>query len=230
MNRMNSYTTEARASRIVGGAPFVFIVDDDVSVQESIELLAEECGWRHEAFASASQFLARDPPACPSCAIVDVGLPDLDGIELQRRISGSCPEIPIIFVTGCSDITTTVQAMKAGAIEFLTKPFSPQALRDAIRGAVDRSRVLLEQKAVQDAIRGRYHSLSPRERQVMGLVVQGRLNKQVAGTLGISEITVKAHRGRVMRKMGAMSLPELVTAAICLGFEFGRQWPSLNFL
>jgi FixJ family two-component response regulator len=218
--------TEARVGPIAGAAPFVFIVDDDISVRESIELLVEESGWRPEVFGSALEFLARQRPACPSCLVLDVGLPDLNGLEVQRRIAGDGGEMPIIFITGRGDVRTTVQAMKAGAVEFLTKPFSPQALRDAISNAVDRSRALLEKKKSQRALGDRYVSLSPRERQVMGFVVRGHLNKQTAGALGISEITVKAHRGRVMHKMGARSLPELVTIALGLGLDSAKQSPG----
>ena len=218
---MGSPTCHAAEAKVGGiddcAVPFVFIVEDDISVRESIEFLVEESGWRSEVFGSAQEFLARQRPACPSCLILDVGLPDLDGLEVQRRIAGNCAEMPIIFVTGRADVRMGVQAMKAGAIEFLTKPFSPQALRDAVSNAVERSRAFLEEKERQVALRDLYQSLSRREREVMGLVVRGHLNKQVACALGISEITVKAHRGRVMRKMGARSLPELVINALRLG-------------
>jgi len=219
------YPTQARVGPIAGDTPFVFIVDDDLSVRESIELLVEESGWRPEVFGSALEFLARPRPACPSCLVLDIGLPDLDGLEVQSRIASERGAMPVIFVTGREDVRTTVQAMKAGAVEFLTKPFSPQALLDAIRNAVHRSRVFLEEKQSQMALRDRYLSLSPRERQVMELVVCGQLNKQAAGALGISEITVKAHRGRVMRKLEARSLPELVTIALRLGLDSPRQLP-----
>ena len=218
MGSPTCHAAEAKVGGIDDGAvPFVFIVEDDISVRESIEFLVEESGWRSEVFGSAQEFLARQRPACPSCLILDVGLPDLDGLEVQRRIAGNCAEMPIIFVTGRADVRMGVQAMKAGAIEFLTKPFSPQALRDAVSNAVERSRAFLEEKERQVALRDLYQSLSRREREVMGLVVRGHLNKQVACALGISEITVKAHRGRVMRKMGARSLPELVINALRLG-------------
>jgi FixJ family two-component response regulator len=217
LSTANCHAAESRVDRIAGAVPFVFIVDDDISVCESIEFLVEESGWRSEVFGSALEFLAYQRPASPACLILDVGLPDLDGLEVQRRIEENCGEMPIIFITGNADVRTTVQAMKAGAVEFLTKPFSPQALRDAVSDAVESSRAFLEEKKSQMLLRDRYRSLSPRERQVMGLVVRGHLNKQTAGALGISEITVKAHRGRAMRKMGASSLPELVIIAVRLG-------------
>jgi FixJ family two-component response regulator len=216
MGTLTCHGAEAKAGGIAGAVPFVFIVDDDISVRESIEFLVEESGWRSEVFGSALEFLACQRPACPSCLILDVGLPDIDGLELQRLIAGNGGEMPIIFVTGRADVGTSVQALKAGAVEFLTKPFSPQALRDAMSDALERSRMFLEEKESQMALRDRYQSLSPREREVMGLVVRGHLNKQAAGALGISEITVKAHRGRVMRKMRASSLPELVIIAVRL--------------
>jgi len=225
MSKPSCYPSQATVGPMAGDKPFVFIVDDDVSVRESIELLVEESGWRPEVFGSALEFLARPRPACPSCLVLDIGLPDLDGLEVQNRIASEHGEMPVIFVTGREDVRTTVQAMKAGAVEFLTKPFSPQALLDAIRNAVHRSRVFLEEKQSQMALRDRYLSLSPRERQVMELVVCGQLNKQAAGALGISEITVKAHRGRVMRKLEARSLPELVTIALRLGLDSPRQLP-----
>lgn len=199
--------------------PLVFVVDDDISVRESLELLIGNAGWRAEVFASAQEFLARPRPHGPSCLVLDVTLPDLDGLELQRRIAADRADMPIIFITGRGDIPMTVQAMKAGAIEFLTKPFSPDALLDAIHSAMERSRAAFEQNAELQALRARHASLSHRERDVMALVVRGQLNKQVGGALGISEITVKAHRGRVMRKMRARSLPELVNIASRLGLD-----------
>jgi FixJ family two-component response regulator len=230
MGTPTCHTTKAKVGRIAGAVPFVFIVDDDISVRESLEFLVEESGWRSEVFGSALEFLARQRPDCPSCLILDVGLPDVDGLELQRRIAGSYGEMPIIFLTGRADVGTSVRALKAGAVEFLTKPFSPRALRDAMRDALERSRVFLEEKESQAALRDLYQSLSPREREVMGLVVRGHLNKQVASALGISEITVKSHRGRVMRKMGARSLPELVISAIRLGLDCAQQSVGRNAL
>jgi FixJ family two-component response regulator len=174
-------------------------------------------GWEAETFASAQQFLSRPPPLCPSCLVLDVSLPDLSGLELQKEVANARTDMPIIFITGHGDVPMSVQAMKAGAVEFLVKPFSPEVLLDAIRGALDRSRLVLERGARLQTVRERYQSLSRREREVMDLVVRGHLNKQVGGVLGISEITVKAHRGRVMRKMCAKSLPVLVNLAAGLG-------------
>ena len=197
--------------------PIVFIVDDDVSVRESLQSLVTEVGWRAEAFASAREFLARPRPNLPSCLVLDVSLPDLNGLELQQRIADRCADMPIIFITGHGDIPMTVQAMKAGAVEFLTKPFTDHALLSAIQSALERSHAALAEASRMQTLRECYQSLSRRERQVMTLVVGGLLNKQVGGELGISEITVKAHRGRVMRKMRAKSLPDLVTMAARLG-------------
>lgn len=192
--------------------PIVFVVDDDLSVRESLELLIAEAGWRAELFASASEFLARPREPVPSCLVLDVGLPDLNGLELQKRMAGR-QDLPIIFITGRGDIPITVQAMKAGAVEFLTKPFGPDVLLDAIHGAIERSRASLAQEAGLQGLRHRYESLTVREREVMALVVRGQLNKQVAFDLNLSEITVKVHRGRLMRKMEADSLADLVNMA-----------------
>ena len=219
MNTMVLPAVGPRSCSMATVAPIVFVVDDDISVRESLELLIGDAGWRAEVFASAQEFLARPRPNGPSCLVLDVSLPDLDGLELQKRIAADRADMPIIFITGRGDIPMTVQAMKAGAIEFLTKPFLPDALLDAIRGAVERSRAAFEQNAQLQVLRARHQSLSPRERDVMALVVRGQLNKQVGGALGISEITVKAHRGRVMRKMRARSLPELVNIASRLGLD-----------
>jgi len=193
--------------------PIVFVVDDDVSVRESLELLIRCAGWQVETFASAREFLAHEPPQAPSCLVLDVRLPDLNGLELQQRIAGARTHMPIIFITGHGDVPMTVRAMKAGAVEFLTKPFGDEVLLGAIREALERSHAVLDSEVQIRELRERYASLSGREREVMALVVSGLLNKQVGGELGISEITVKAHRGKMMRKMKAGSLPDLVNMA-----------------
>jgi FixJ family two-component response regulator len=219
MNQTIKVETGPRAHTMAGVLPTVFVVDDDISVRESLELLIANEGWRPELFCSANEFLARPPLLSPSCLLLDVGLPDFNGLELQRRIASDRAYMPIIFITGRGDIPMTVHAMKAGAVEFLTKPLTSQALLSAIQSALERSRTSLAEVASLQGIRDRYQSLSRREREVMALVVRGQLNKQVAGALDISEITVKAHRGRVMRKMRARSLPELVNIAAQLGIE-----------
>jgi FixJ family two-component response regulator len=200
--------------------PVVFIVDDDISVRESLELLIESAGWATEMFGTAQEFLAR-PRACgPCCLVLDVYLPHLTGLALQTLVADRT-EMPVIFISGHGDVPTTVRAMKAGAIEFLTKPIVAEALLGAIRGAIERSRAELERAARSRELQAAYSSLSHREQEVMALVVDGRLNKQVGGLLGISEITVKAHRGQVMRKMKADSLADLVTMATSLGLKAG---------
>lgn len=193
--------------------PIVFVVDDDISVRESLELLIRSEGWQVEAFVSAKEFLDRPRALVPSCLVLDVSLPGLNGLELQKQVVVERSDMPIIFITGHGDVPMTVQAMKAGAVEFLTKPFKDEALLSAIRQSLERSRNALDNEIKQRMLRERYASLTQRERQVMALVVSGLLNKQIGGELGISEITVKAHRGKVMHKMKADSLPALVRMA-----------------
>ena len=193
--------------------PIVFVVDDDISVRESLELLIHTEGWRPETFASAQEFLDRPRIFAPSCLVLDVSLPGLNGLELQKRVAVERSDMPIIFITGHGDVAMTVQAMKAGAVEFLTKPFGDSALLSAIRQSLERSRAALAHEAEMQVLRACYASLTQREQEVMALVVCGLLNKQVGGELGISEITVKAHRGQVMRKMKADSLADLVKIA-----------------
>jgi FixJ family two-component response regulator len=190
--------------------PIVFVVDDDISVRESLESLIRFGGWQPQTFGSAQEFLSRPRVFVPSCLVLDVSLPDLNGLELQKRIGNDRADMPIIFITGHGDVSMTVRAMKAGAVEFLTKPYGDDVLLGAIQQAIDCSYVALRRESGLRSVRDSYASLSRRERQVMALVVRGRLNKQIGAELGISEITVKAHRGKVMRKMKADSLPDLV--------------------
>ncbi|WP_271898450.1 response regulator transcription factor [Candidatus Phyllobacterium onerii] len=190
--------------------PTVYIVDDDISVRESLEELVSHEGWHPEIFGSAEAFLSHPRTPVPSCLILDVNLPDLSGLDLQRRFAFDQIDIPIIFITGYGDIPMSVQAMKAGAVEFLTKPFHDEVLLTAISQAIERSRSVLHDESETRTLRGCYASLSPREQEVMALVVRGLMNKQIGGELGISEITVKAHRGKMMRKMKASSVADLV--------------------
>ncbi len=204
--------------------PVVVVVDDDLSVRESLDLLIRTAGWQPETYASVQAFLARARVPGPSCLVLDVSLPDLTGLDLQQRIGPERSDLPIIFITGHGDIPMSVRAMKAGAVEFLTKPFDDGMLLQAIAGAIERSRAASGRQAELEALRDRYAGLSQREREVMALVVAGLLNKQIAGELGISEITVKAHRGQVMRKMRAKTLPELVNMASRLGIDAGKAY------
>jgi len=196
--------------------PVVFVVDDDVSVREALELLISCSGWQPQTFVSAEQFLGSPRPLAPSCLLLDVGLPALNGLDLQKQIGRDRIEMPIIFITGHGDVPTTVQAMKAGAVEFLTKPFNEDVLVAAVRDALEQSQTAIGRAAELQVLRQRHASLSPREQEVMALIVSGLLNKLVGSELGISEITVKAHRGKVMRKMGASSFAELVNMAAAL--------------
>jgi FixJ family two-component response regulator len=202
---------------MANATPIVFVVDDDISVRESLELLIRSAGWQPQIFQSARDFLSYPRVLVPNCLVLDIELPGLNGLDLQKLVSVDRTDMPIIFITGYGDVPMTVKAMKAGAVEFLTKPFSEDVLLGAIQNAIDRSHVARGQDAEMQELRDNYGSLSGREREVLALVVTGLLNKQVGFELGISEITVKAHRGRMMRKMKARSLPELVNMAARLG-------------
>jgi FixJ family two-component response regulator len=215
--------TSASAGLGSQAKPIVFVVDDDVSVRESLELLIKFAGWQPETFASASEFLARPRSATPNCLVLDISLPDLNGLELQKLIASERTDMPIIFITGHGDIPMTVRAMKGGAVEFLTKPFDDEVLLNAIRHAIRRSTAVLDDQAEITALRSSYELLTPREQDVMRCVVAGMLNKQIGMTLGISEITVKAHRGKVMQKMKVESLADLVKTAVRLGLAPARN-------
>ena len=222
MSLTHALCNELKGRPMLDVGPIVFVVDDDISVRESLELLIRCERWQPETFSSAQHFLSHPRRPVPSCLVLDISMPGLNGLELQKRVVAEHPDLPIIFITGHGDVPKTVQAMKAGAVEFLTKPFKDDVLLRAIQQALERSRVALGQQAEIKELRDRYSSLSPREREVMGLVVSGLLNKQVGGELGISEITVKAHRGKVMQKMKADSLPDLVKIAGKLGLALSK--------
>jgi len=221
MNTSTTTIVPAAATYVTSGvsatAPIVFVVDDDASIRESLELLIEGAGWRAATFATSKEFLARPRAAAPSCLVLDMSLPAVDGVDLQKRLATDRPDMPVIVISGCNDVRLSVQAMKAGAVEFLTKPVCDALMVDALHQALERSRRALDRGAKLTCLHQSYTSLTRRERQVMMLVASGLLNKQIGAQLGISEITVKAHRGQVMRKMNAESLPALVHMAASLG-------------
>ena|ERR1700739_4693272 len=213
MNPTSLFCDDERTLLVPNTSPTVFVVDDDISVREALEFLIRDAGWQVETFTSAEEFVNRPREFVPSCVVLDISMPGLNGLDLQKRLAVNRPDMPIIFLTGNADIPMTVQAMKAGAVEFLTKPFSDGTLLSAVSKAIARSAALIARDAELRALRARYARLSSREKEVMALVVLGKANKEVANELGISEITVKAHRGSMMRKMDAGSLAELVKQA-----------------
>jgi FixJ family two-component response regulator len=219
----NALRTASRSFPMLSATPIVFVVDDDPSVREALESLIVQAGWRAQVFESAQDFLSFPRALVPSCLVLDVTLPGLNGLELQSLIAGDRIDMPIIFITGHADVPMTVKAMKAGAVEFLTKPVAEDVLINAIGSAIARSRITRNQESERQALRSLYAKLTPRERDVMTLVVRGLLNKQVGGELGMAEITVKAHRGQVMRKMKAASFADLVNMAAGLGLISGSK-------
>jgi FixJ family two-component response regulator len=221
MSVVEAVAYQAGSPHAARARPVVFVVDEDPAVRESLESPIGAAGWRAQFFGSGEEFLARPKARAASCLVLDIRLPDLSGLELQERVATDRGEMPIIFVTGHGSVPMTVAAMKAGAFEFLTKPFRNDELLRTIGRALQRSSAMLERKAERNALRARYVLLTPRERQVMELVVRGLPNKQVGRALGISETTVKAHRGRVTEKMAAGSLPDLVNMAVALGVTRG---------
>lgn len=223
----NALRTASRSFPMLSAPPIVFVVDDDLSVREALESLIVQAGWRAQVFESAQDFLSVPRASAPSCLVLDVSMPGLNGLELQSLIAGDRIEMPIIFITGHADVPMSVKAMKAGAVEFLTKPVAEDVLINAIGSAIARSRITLDQESESQALRSLYAKLTPRERDVMTLVVRGLLNKQVGGELGMAEITVKAHRGQVMRKMKAASFADLVNMGARLGLASAPK-PSRN--
>lgn len=223
MNSASTALHKSGPSLMSRGTPIVFVVDDDISVRESLESLIRFAGWQPQIFASAREFLPRQRVSVPSCLVLDVMLPDLNGLDLQKRLATDQIAMPIIFISGHGDVPMAVRAMKAGAVEFLNKPYSDEMLLSAIRQAIECSDAALLREAEMRSIRDRYASLSPRERQVMALVVRGLVNRQVGSELFITEITVKVHRGNVMRKMEADSLADLVNMAATLGLASTRK-------
>src|SRR5262250_516334 len=228
MTLSRAVSHELGSALMPAASPIVFVVDDDISVRESLELLIENEGWQPKTFASGQEFLDCARALVPNCLLLDISLPGMNGLDLQKRIAIERTDMPIIFITGSGDVPKSVQAMKAGAVEFLTKPFNDGVLLTAIRQALERSRLALAQEAEMRELRERYASLTPRERDVMALVVSGLLNKQVAGDLGTTESTVKAHRGQVMQKMKANSVADLVkmTARLHQGAATSRSMSS----